>query len=243
MNTSKTGRSNTGQPQKQCRLPKAGLAAQLVTPSQLCQVEQGLVPTLCLILQRKHTTGGKSDQMLTWSVNSPLKTGRNQRWDENQFLKNLNTKGEDWGRIYWLYIYQPLRLKKEKKENETARICVFSLPNTDCNVPKDLARGSSQPKPSHRSTECERDHLLSSQNQCKLDIPPALVFQHPAIKQRYKKLKSSEQSLIQTVQLLLRVGLMQNSTQELGLEVFWLPHISDYHHGSEAVQIPIFYSS
>lgn len=86
-------------------------------------------------------------------------------------------------------------------------------------MPKDLARGSSQPKLSRRSTECERDHLLSSQNQCKLDIPPALVFQHPAIKQRYKKLKSSEQSLIQTVQLLLRVGLMQNSTQDLGLEV------------------------
>lgn len=115
MNTFKTGRSNTGQPQKQCRLPKAGLAAQLVTPSQLCQVEQGLVPTLCLILQRKHTTGGKSNQMLTWSVNSPLKTGRNQRWDENQFLKNLNTTGEDWGRIYWLYIYQPLRLKEKRK--------------------------------------------------------------------------------------------------------------------------------
>lgn len=86
-------------------------------------------------------------------------------------------------------------------------------------MPKDLARGSSQPKPSRRSAECERGHLLSSQNQCKPDIPPALVFQHPAIKERYKKLKSSEQSLIQTVQLLLRVGLMQNSTQELGLEI------------------------
>lgn len=60
-------------------------------------------------------------------------------------------------------------------------------------MPRDLVQGSSQPKPSHRSTECELDHLLSSQNRCKLGTLLALESQHPAIKQIGKgKIKISK---------------------------------------------------
>lgn len=67
--------------------------------------------------------------------------------------------------------------------NKPTSIWVLSLPDTDCSVPKDLAQGSSQPKPSRRSAEYELDHLPSFQNRCKLDTLLALVFQHPAGKQ------------------------------------------------------------
>lgn len=74
-------------------------------------------------------------------------------------------------------------------ENKTSSFFFFpSLPNTDCSVPTGLVQGSSQPKPSRRLTECELDHQLSFQNQCKLGILLASVFQHPATGHKNKNL-------------------------------------------------------
>lgn len=54
--------------------------------------------------------------MLTRAINTSLKTGGNQRWGENQSLEDLQTKGQDWGRTYWLFIRT--EIKKETNQSK-----------------------------------------------------------------------------------------------------------------------------